>query len=341
MFFLHFFCFRHFSFRHFSTTPLILLINNSYINQQDLFDDNRYRSIIVFLISKLLCEVHRRRSKSEHEWHRLYIEVPEENPLPTFDLFSDLLCLLATLCYNHSDYQNQVRQTSGAVESSLSMTQIDLNQPKAQPSVTWLIKSIQELVENSLDAGAHTIQIHVKQGGLKSIEIRDDGCGISKVDLPLVCERFAASKLKNFDDLYHLNTYQFRGEALASLSYAGHVKIISKIAESPCAYACEYEDGQIRPSTSIKPCAGTNGTLIVIEGLFYNNPKRLKMIKSASEEYTKMIDCVMKMALRNTHVSFSLKHDTQIGPDVQTNGKEATTILHNMKMLYGTDMAKD
>ena len=65
------------------------------------------------------------------------------------------------------------------------------------------------------------------------------------------------------------------------------------------------------------------------------------MMKSASEEYTRMVDCVMKMALRNTHVSFSLKRDTQIEPDVHTNGKETTTILHNMKMLYGADMVKD
>ncbi|CAF4204029.1 unnamed protein product, partial [Rotaria magnacalcarata] len=79
------------------------------------------------------------------------IEVPEENPLPTFDLFSDLLCLLATLCYNHSDYQNQVRQTSDTIESSLSMTQIDLNQPKAQPSVTWLIKCLTETNEEIIN----------------------------------------------------------------------------------------------------------------------------------------------------------------------------------------------
>ena len=65
------------------------------------------------------------------------------------------------------------------------------------------------------------------------------------------------------------------------------------------------------------------------------------MLKSPSEEYTKMVDCVMKMALRNTNVSFSLKRDTQIEADVYTNGKETTTILHNMKMLYGADMAKD
>jgi len=200
--------------------------------------------------------------------------------------------------------------------------------------------AIKELVENSLDAGSHTIQIHVKQGGLKSIEIRDDGCGISKVDLPLVCERFATSKIKNFDDLYHLNTYGFRGEALASLSYAGHVKITSKIAASQCAYICQYEDGRIRPSTSIKPCAGTNGTLIVIEDLFYNNPIRLKMLKSPSEEYTKMVDCVMKMALRNTNVSFTLKRDSQVEPDVQTNGK-INDILQNIQILYGNDIFKN
>jgi len=65
------------------------------------------------------------------------------------------------------------------------------------------------------------------------------------------------------------------------------------------------------------------------------------MIKSSSEEYTKMVDCVMKMALRNTNVSFSLKRDTQIEPDIHTNGKETTNILHNIKILYGPDMIKD
>ncbi|CAF1565115.1 unnamed protein product, partial [Rotaria sordida] len=91
----------------------------------------------------------------------------------------------------------------------------------------------------------------------------------------------------------------------------------------------------------IEEYSSTNGTLIIIEDLFYNNPIRLKMMKSPSEEYTKMVDCVMKMALRNTHVSFSLKRDTQIESDVHTNGKETTTILQNMKMLYGADMTKD
>ncbi|CAF3331794.1 unnamed protein product [Rotaria sp. Silwood1] len=128
---------------------LILLINNYYINQQDLFDDNRYRLIIVYLVSKLICEVHQRRSKSEHEWYHLYIDIPKEHPLPTFDLFADLICLLATLSYNNIDCQNQIRNTHGTIESILSMTQIDLNQPKAQACVAWLIKCLTENNEDN------------------------------------------------------------------------------------------------------------------------------------------------------------------------------------------------
>ncbi|CAF0827604.1 unnamed protein product [Adineta ricciae] len=126
---------------------LILLLNNYYIHQHDLFDDNRFRITIVFLVSKLLCEVHRRRSQSEHEWYRLYKDVPDDHPLPTFDFFADLLGLLATLCYNHLDCQQQVQRVSGTIEAILSMTRIDLNQPKSQTCVIWLLKCLTEINE--------------------------------------------------------------------------------------------------------------------------------------------------------------------------------------------------
>jgi hypothetical protein len=124
-------------------------INNYYINQQDLFDDNRYRLMIVYLVSKFLCEIHRRRLNNEHKWYYLYHDIPEEHPLPTFELFSELLCLLGTLTYNHIDCQNQVRLISGTIEAILSMTQIDLNQPKSQACVTWLIKCLTESNEEN------------------------------------------------------------------------------------------------------------------------------------------------------------------------------------------------
>ena len=110
---------------------LIQQMNNYYIDQEDMFDDNAYRLDIVYVLCHLLKEVHRRRSTSEHQWYQLYLELPIDHPLPTFDFFSDLIRFLATLSYDHLDCQHLVRNVSGTIESILSMTQIDLNQPKS------------------------------------------------------------------------------------------------------------------------------------------------------------------------------------------------------------------
>ena len=130
---------------------LIVLLNNYYVHQQDLFDDNEYRLVVVHLVSKLLGEVHRRRGENDHDWYRLYLDVPIDDPLPTFDLFADLLGLLATLCYNHRPCQDEVRHVHGTIESILSMTRIDLNQPKAHTCVVWLIRCLTESNEENRD----------------------------------------------------------------------------------------------------------------------------------------------------------------------------------------------
>ncbi|KAF9934399.1 DNA mismatch repair protein [Linnemannia zychae] len=204
--------------------------------------------------------------------------------------------------------------------------------------------ALKELIENSLDAGSTSIQVTIKDGGLKLLQIQDNGHGIRVEDLTIVCERFTTSKLRTFDDLSTMTTYGFRGEALASISHIAHVTITTKTKNSNCAYKASYSDGVIMPAkpggiAEPKPCAGNNGTQISAEDLFYNVPTRRKALKNATEEYNRILDVVNRYAIHNEGVSFTCRKIGSNTPDVHTT--TSSSVADNIRHIYGSSVANE
>ncbi|XP_033104160.1 DNA mismatch repair protein Mlh1-like [Anneissia japonica] len=197
--------------------------------------------------------------------------------------------------------------------------------------------ALKEMIENCLDAKSTSIQVTVKAGGLKFLQIQDNGSGIRKEDMEIVCERFTTSKLRNFEDLTSISTYGFRGEALASISHVAHVTITTKTQDSKCAYKGSYLDGKLK--SVIKPCAGNKGTQITVEDLFYNIATRRKALKSPSEEHAKVTEVVSKYAIHNSGVSFTLKKQGESSADVRTS--QNATIVDNIRIIYGPSVARE
>ncbi|XP_037004169.2 DNA mismatch repair protein Mlh1 [Artibeus jamaicensis] len=197
--------------------------------------------------------------------------------------------------------------------------------------------AIKEMIENCLDAKSTSIQVVVKEGGLKLIQIQDNGTGIRKEDLDIVCERFTTSKLQCFEDLANISTYGFRGEALASISHVAHVTITTKTADGKCAYRASYSDGKLKAPP--KPCAGNQGTQITVEDLFYNISTRRKALKNPSEEYGKILEVVGRYSIHNAGVGFSVKKQGETVADVRTL-PNATTV-DNIRSIFGNAVSRE
>lgn len=197
--------------------------------------------------------------------------------------------------------------------------------------------ALKEMIENSLDAKSTSIQVTVKQGGLKLLQIQDNGSGVRKEDMEIVCERFTTSKLQKFEDLNSIATYGFRGEALASISHVAHVTITTRTAVSKCAYKGMYSDGKLKEP--VKPCAGNIGTQITVEDLFYNITTRRKALKSPSDEHAKVVEVVSRYAVHNSGVGFTVKKHGDSTADVRTPVN--STPVDNIRTIFGPSIAKE
>ncbi|CAI5737161.1 unnamed protein product [Hyaloperonospora brassicae] len=204
--------------------------------------------------------------------------------------------------------------------------------------------ALKEMLENALDAGATHVAVSVSHGGLKLLQIQDNGRGIQRQDLAIVCERFTTSKLKRFEDLREIKSFGFRGEALASISHVAHVTITSRTADQPCAYKASYRDGKLvakQPGESKdpKPCAGRTGTQIVVEDLFYNLTTRKQALKNASEQYSRILDVVQKYAVHfgAKGVGFVCKKYRESSCGVNTT--QTSSQLDVIRSIYGSKIA--
>lgn len=197
--------------------------------------------------------------------------------------------------------------------------------------------ALKELLENSLDAQSTHIQVQVKAGGLKLLQIQDNGTGIRREDLAIVCERFTTSKLTRFEDLSQIATFGFRGEALASISHVAHLSIQTKTAKEKCGYKATYADGKLQGQP--KPCAGNQGTIICIEDLFYNMPQRRQALRSPAEEFQRLSEVLARYAVHNPRVGFTLRKQGDAQPALRT--PVASSRSENIRIIYGAAISKE
>jgi DNA mismatch repair protein MutL len=182
-----------------------------------------------------------------------------------------------------------------------------INQIAAGEVVERPASVVKELVENSFDAEARSIEVDVELGGLRLIRIRDDGFGIDREDLPLALSRHATSKIASLDDLERVASMGFRGEALPSISSVSRLTLTSRTQQAGNAWRVQADgtEGEL----DLQPAAHPIGTTIEVRDLFYNTPARRKFLRSEKTEFSHIETLLKRMALSRFETGFVLRHN--------------------------------
>jgi DNA mismatch repair protein MutL len=188
---------------------------------------------------------------------------------------------------------------------------------------------LKELLENSLDASAASIQVTLDEGGVRRIQVEDDGEGISAADLPLALARHATSKIATLEELEGVATLGFRGEALASIASVSRLRLLTRTRDSSHGAEIRCEGSTLGEA---RPAAREPGTTVAVEDLYFNTPARRKFLKSEPTEFGHCDEVFRRVALARPQVAFTLRHNGRISRHLRSQSP-----ADRAKALLGED----